>query len=248
MQSIAVKISSPKPLLYRGFFFARSGFVCSHAARDGAAGDSTLASPFSFSQWTACELSLSVQGNSLSGDHLLFRRQKVLLQRAADPGSFGQLSRMGVLLLLEMLLRSGYVTRIRLGRSSTGVDTPTRGSRHGDTAGYVLDRVWVRPDPNQPDFLLNRRFLFTRLYPPTVDFPYLDDFHGSTVRQWRATATATSGGVRRQPATDSMARKGKTVSQSQPTSCGSGGSGSAASIAQPLCLRLSCLCLSSYHF
>ncbi|XP_049936769.1 uncharacterized protein LOC126410604 [Nymphaea colorata] len=38
-------------------------------------------------------------------------------------------------------------------------------------------------------------------------------------------STATSGGVRRQPATGSMASKGKTVSQSQdsqPTSCGSG--------------------------
>ncbi|XP_031496591.1 uncharacterized protein LOC116261838 isoform X2 [Nymphaea colorata] len=137
MQSIAVKISSPKPLLYRGFFFARSGFVCSHAARDGAAGDSTLASPFSFSQWTACELSLSVQGNSLSGDHLLFRRQKVLLQRAADPGSFGQLSRMGVLLLLEMLLRSvtcrlchtDTAGKVKYRRRHADTGIPTRGHR-----------------------------------------------------------------------------------------------------------------------
>ncbi|KAF3776852.1 hypothetical protein EJ110_NYTH47076 [Nymphaea thermarum] len=39
-------------------------------------------------------------------------------------------------------------------------------------------------------------------------------------------STATSGGGRRQPATDSMASKGKSVSQSQPTSCGSGSAAS----------------------
>ncbi|XP_049936369.1 uncharacterized protein LOC126410510 isoform X2 [Nymphaea colorata] len=92
------------PTFYRGFFFCLFG-LCLFSRR--TRWSSRRFHP-GFSIFIFAVDSLRTL--PLRAGELTLRRQKVLLQRAADPGSFGQISRMGVLLLLEMLLRSGQGT------------------------------------------------------------------------------------------------------------------------------------------